>query len=73
MTTMIVTCSDCRKPVRFKPVIGLLHVCLSPCERAGRHLEQAVETVGPPWRRRRQFVCHRCGATEQLKEGDPDE
>jgi hypothetical protein len=63
------TCPDCHKLVRFKPVVGTMHVCISSCQKAGRHLDPVVEKVGPPWRRRRQIRCRTCNRSEAGGEG----
>lgn len=51
-------CPTCGKPVRVnKPVLGTLHLCLTPCEIAGRHLDVKTRRRGPFWRRYTQTYC----------------
>jgi len=56
------TCADCGKLVQInKSIFGSLHLCISDCEKAGRHLDIQTRRRGPFWARRTETYCARCG------------
>ena len=58
-------CVICEKTVRVdKPIFGALHLCLTACQEAGRHLDEKTRRRGPFWKRRTENYCGRCGAVE---------
>ena len=53
-------CADCGKVVQVNKRLGSLHVCVTPCEKAGRHLDVRERQRGPFWNRRTELYCARC-------------
>ena len=56
-------CSDCRKLVRVnKPIVGGLHICVTDCEKRGKHSGPfySHRRVGPFWNRRDEYRCWDC-------------
>lgn len=60
------SCPTCGKSVRLnKPIAGSAHLCLSACQKAGRHLDVRTRRRGPFWRRRTETYCALDGAVER--------
>lgn len=53
-------CDVCHKHVQInKRLFGGLHLCLTKCEQAGKHLEVKTRRRGPFWNRRTETYCKR--------------
>lgn len=59
-------CPDCGKLVQVnKTLFGSLHLCISECQKARRHLDVQTRQRGPFWNRRTETYCAECGAVDR--------